>query len=220
MATDNRAARLEEYRETSLLADSLARSGKNEETLKLLRECLDKTMAAGDEDYRLFFEAELCGYTTPDLPAQVALLDRALAWRRSEESQPDYFILRGNGVYYSNMGNEKEAIELYDRALAIKPDNCEALRNKGVSLSKLGDMKGAIELYDRALAIKPDDCDALRQKGVSLSIMGDMKGAIELYDRALAIKPDDCDEVRNKGVSLSKMGDEKGAIELYDRALA
>ena len=40
----------------------------------------------------------------------------------------------------------EEAIELYDRALEIKPDDYDSLRNKGVSLSKLGREEEAIEL--------------------------------------------------------------------------
>ncbi|MFA7404565.1 MAG: tetratricopeptide repeat protein, partial [Pelobacteraceae bacterium] len=122
------------------------------------------------------------------------------------------------GVSLSKMGDEKGAIELYDRALAIKPDDYDALRNKGASLSKMGDEKGAIELYDRALAIKPDDCDALRNKGVSLSKMGDEKGAIELYDRALAIKPDDSLTIREWAVVAFNMGDHAAARNKIKRA--
>ncbi len=220
MDSNNRNSRIEEYREKSLRADDLATSGKTDEALTLLQECLDIASKSGDEDYRLYFQAEIIDATNSDFSKQLGLMGESFKWCEQQHFTPDYFLLRNNGVYLSKMGDNAAAIEWYDRALAIKPDDYHSLRNKGISLSILGDQKAAIELYDRALAINPDDYRCLRNKGSSLSDMGDKKTVIELVDRALAIKPDDYVSLRCKGVALSKMGDEKAAIEWYDRALA
>ena len=109
----------------------------------------------------------------------------------------------------------EEAIELYDRALEIKPDDYTSLRQKGVSLSKLGKEEEAIELYDRALEIKPDDYDSLRNKGVSLSELGKEEEAIELFDRALEIKSDDWDALIWKAYTLENIDRNKDAEKIY-----
>ena len=55
-----------------------------------------------------------------------------------------------------SQGKLEEAIEAYNKALAIKPDHAEAHYNMGNALKSEGKLEEAIEAYDRALAIKPD----------------------------------------------------------------
>jgi tetratricopeptide (TPR) repeat protein len=50
----------------------------------------------------------------------------------------------------------EEAIEAYNKALAIKPDHAEAYNNMGITLKEQGKLEEAIEAYNKALAIKPD----------------------------------------------------------------
>jgi len=68
---------------------------------------------------------------------------------------------------YNNMGNAladqgklEEAIEAYNKALAIKPDYAEAYNNMGVVLADQGKLDAAIDAYNKALAIKPDYAEA------------------------------------------------------------
>ncbi len=217
--TEERAIRIDTYREKSRFADRLAESGKTNEAMNLLQEYHRIASDAGDEDYRLFFEAELCDCTTSNLPAQIELIEEGLTWSHNQQYPPDYFLIRAKGNYLSVLGKTKAAIELYDYALAIKPNNNQTLRNKGVTLIKMGEMKAAIELFENALAINPNDHYALHNKGVALSNIGDMKAAIELFDQALAIKPNDFAILRSKGVVLIELGEMKSALELFDRAL-
>src|SRR5215469_11013199 len=64
-----------------------------------------------------------------------------------------------------NVGNYSQAIQYYDKALAIDPHYVKALTNKGVALDNLGNYAGAIEYYDKALAIDPHYINALYNKG-------------------------------------------------------
>jgi tetratricopeptide (TPR) repeat protein len=58
---------------------------------------------------------------------------------------------RGN----SSGGSEPsaEALESYDRALALRPDDAEVLYNRGNALEELGRLDEALENYDYALAV-------------------------------------------------------------------
>jgi tetratricopeptide (TPR) repeat protein len=60
----------------------------------------------------------------------------------------------GNAL--QELGKLEEAIEAYNKALAIKPDYAEAYNNMGVTLKDQGKLEEAIEAYNKALAIKPD----------------------------------------------------------------
>lgn len=218
--TAERAKRIDTYQEKSRFAERLAESGKTNEAMNLLQEYHRIASDAGDEDYRLFFEAELCDCTTSNLPAQIELIEEGLIWSHNQQYPPDYFLIRAKGNYLSVLGKPRAAIELYDYALALKPNDNQTLRNKGVTLIKLGEMRAAIELFENALAINPNDYYALHNKGVALSNIGDMKAAIELFDQALAVKPDDFAILCSKGVVLIELGEMRSALELFDRALS
>ena len=60
----------------------------------------------------------------------------------------------GNAL--KEQGKLEEAIEAYNKALAIKPDYAEAYNNMGNALKEQGKLEEAIEAYNKALAIKPD----------------------------------------------------------------
>ena len=89
--TEERAIRIDTYREKSHLADRLAESGKSNEAMNLLQEYHRIASDAGDEDYRLFFEAELYDCITPNLPAQIELIEEGLIWSHNQQYPPDFF---------------------------------------------------------------------------------------------------------------------------------
>src|SRR5215207_669911 len=88
-------------------------------------------------------------------------------------------------------GEYKEAIQYYDKVLAIDGNDTGALVNKGLVLDDLGQYQEAITYYDRALAIDGNDTNALVNKGNALNILGQHKEAITYYDRVLAIDGND-----------------------------
>jgi len=67
---------------------------------------------------------------------------------------------------YSLQG--QEAIDLYDKAIQIYPQNFYAYHNKGTTLIQLERYLEAVEALNMALSIKPDDSDALVNKAVAL----------------------------------------------------
>ena len=62
-----------------------------------------------------------------------------------------------NGILLHNQGKFAEALECYDKALAIEPKSPIVLSNKGLSLHNQGKFAEALECYDKALAIDPQD---------------------------------------------------------------
>ncbi len=62
-----------------------------------------------------------------------------------------------NGIMLHNQGKFAEALECYDKALAIDPKSSVVLSNKGLTLHNQGKFAEALECYDKALAIDPQD---------------------------------------------------------------
>ena len=124
--------------------------------LQLLREQRDRATTAGDEDCRLFFEAELRHHEQHDYTAQSELMQQALAWQTLRDEGSDPFLIRQAANALSILDRVEEAIALYDQALAINPKDHHALRNKEVSLYNLGKKDGVFELIKQAAFIRPD----------------------------------------------------------------
>jgi tetratricopeptide (TPR) repeat protein len=77
---------------------------------------------------------------------------------------------KGNALI--EQGNYTQAIQSFDKALAIDPNDKYALEGKGYALHNLGNYTEAIQYYDKALAIDPNDKYALNSKGGVLDSLG------------------------------------------------
>jgi tetratricopeptide (TPR) repeat protein len=65
-----------------------------------------------------------------------------------------------------------QAIQYFDKALAMDPNDIVALDDKGAALDRLGYHAEAIEYYNKALSINPNDKIALCDKEIALSKLG------------------------------------------------
>jgi Flp pilus assembly protein TadD len=118
------------------------------------------------------------------------------------------------------LGRTEEALDCYDRALALNPRDEQAWYNKGVALGALGRTEEALDCYDRALALNPRYEQAWSNKGVALGALGRTEEALDCYDRALALNPRYEQAWSNKGVALGALGRTEEELDCYDRALA
>ena len=124
------------------------------------------------------------------------------------------------GVALNNLGQNAEAINSCDKAIAIKPDYAVAWNSRGVSLHNLGRYTDAVGSYDKALAIKPDYAVTWNSRGVSLHNLGRYTDAVGSYDKALAIKPDYVEAWSYRGVALHNLGQYADAVDSFDKAIA
>lgn len=99
--------------------------------------------------------------------------------------------LVNEGISYGKLGEYNKAIETFDKAIAINPDEKVAWYNKGIAYDKLGEYEKSIEAYNGAITIDPDFADAWNNKGIALGRLGKNDEAIQAFDRVLDINPDD-----------------------------
>ena len=72
------------------------------------------------------------------------------------------------GSSLSKQGKYQEAIDIYDKALAIEPDELFTLTSKCKALNNLSKYQEAIDWCDKALVIKPDNARALELRDTAL----------------------------------------------------
>jgi tetratricopeptide (TPR) repeat protein len=125
---------------------------------------------------------------------------------------PSLDTLYNKGIDLYHLGNYTGAIEYFDRALTVDPNDNDALYYKGDVLLALGNYTGAMLYFDRALAIDPKDLTALNDKGLALNKLGNYTGAILYYDKALAVDPKHENALYNKGLVLDNIGNHIEAL--------
>ncbi len=134
----------------------------------------------------------------------------------NKQTAEEYFY-RGLSKY--ELGDYNGAIQDYNKAIQLAPDNTSAYINRGNSKSNLGDENGAIQDYNKAIQLAPDDALAYYNRGISKSNLGDENGAIQDYNKAIQLAPDDALAYINRGNSKGKLGDYNGSIQDYNKAI-
>jgi tetratricopeptide (TPR) repeat protein len=123
------------------------------------------------------------------------------------------------GNLYFNLKNYKKAIEWYDTALKVNPENKDAWNNKGVATVRLGDVERALRFYDLALKIDDEYEQCWFNKGKALYRLKKLKDAIECFSKVTQINPESICAWNNKGVLLRAIGKTKDAIKCYETAI-
>jgi len=83
------------------------------------------------------------------------------------------------------------SIALFDRLLAISPENLEAAIDRARTLAWRGDPRGAVSAVERIIEAHPDYLPAYRALAQFASWAGDFEVALLAYDRVLEVTPDD-----------------------------
>ena len=67
------------------------------------------------------------------------------------------------GRSYSSLDQDQRAIEDYDKAIELDPNDAEAYSDRGSSYHRLGQNERAIEDYDEAIKLDPDNAEAYNE---------------------------------------------------------
>ncbi len=97
------------------------------------------------------------------------------------------------GLAYWRKGAFVRAIEDYDKAIALNPNDALAYANRGVAYRKKGEVDRAIADYDMAIALNPNDAAAYFNRGLAYYEKGDEDQAIADFRKVLEIEPSDQD---------------------------
>lgn len=125
----------------------------------------------------------------------------------------------GLAHYYSGIHSLPKAIEFYDTAITIDPDNISYHSQKALALDNNGKHSEALVLYNRCLADNPSDPVLWYNTGVTLLNLEKYEDSIKAFDNAMKLDPQNTDAINNKGRALVMMGKLEDASDEFERTL-
>jgi len=127
--------------------------------------------------------------------------------------------LVAEGLRHHQAGRLDRASALYREALALRPDDADALHFLGVLRHQQGSSLEAVELVTKAVAIKPNYPAAHSNLGVALTALGRLDEAIDALRHAIALTPAFAEAHNNLGNALSGLGRPAEAAASHREAL-
>lgn len=161
------------------------------------------------------------------------------SWRSCTDSNPDTSIgactaiiqsggetganlaaaFYNRGIAYRHKGQNDRAIQDYDRAIRLNPDDAEAFNNRAVAYFDNFQYDRAIQDYDQAIRLKPDNAGALINRGIAYFDKLQYGRAIEDYDQAIRLQPGLAEAFNNRSLAYIKMGQYDRAVPDFDQTI-
>jgi tetratricopeptide (TPR) repeat protein len=120
---------------------------------------------------------------------------------------------------YHDMGREQQAIRDCEAALAIEPDNANALFVRGSAREGLADYPGAIKDFSEVLRLDPKRSDALFSRGAAHYSAGDYEAAVEDFSKTIDLGHDDAAVFYLRGLAKMELGQLSGSRSDFEEAL-
>src|SRR5580700_6371423 len=130
--------------------------------------------------------------------AEAEALYRQVIAREPHNAQALLFL----GVLAARRGDGKQALEAFDKILALGFVPPAIHYNRGVVLTGLNCFEEAVAAFDKELAIQPTP-DGWNNRGAALQSLELWPEALKSFDAALALKPDYAQVWVNRGAVLA-----------------
>ncbi len=127
---------------------------------------------------------------------------------------------RTRGIAMSSMGKMSEALNCYEKSLALYSDQERAWFELARNFEGSNRLKDAILCYDRVVSINPNNDDAWMNRGNVYLTLRMPDRAIQSYNHAVTINPHNDGALINLGLAYSDIGNLDKAIQCYENAEA
>uniref|UniRef100_UPI0039C69EF4 tetratricopeptide repeat protein n=1 Tax=Nostoc sp. CCY0012 TaxID=1056123 RepID=UPI0039C69EF4 len=157
------------------------------------------------------FEEERCEIATEMF---TALLKDS---RIQEKWQPT--ALSWRGVTYHLMERYPEALQDFDRAIQLDPNDKLAIALRGETYHLMERYTEALPDFDRAIQLDPNNQWAIARRGETYRRMERYTEALPDFDCAIQLDPNDKRAIANRGVTYHLMERYTEALPDFDRAI-
>ena len=197
----------------SIFEQALAfhRAGLLTEAEQLYRHILETHPASFDCRHLL----GVITYQRGDYAAAVAQIDLAL---KINSDVADAHLNRGNAL--KKLKRLDEALDSYDTAATLKPDDPTILNSRGSTLRELKRFSDALADFDAAIARKPDFSEAFNNRGNTHKDLERYDRADADFAQAIALNHNNADAYSNRGNLNKARGRYDAALADYDKAIA
>ena len=123
------------------------------------------------------------------------------------------------GIVQTQRGQLSSALESYNQAIELEPDNTTVLVNRGLVKDELGDYDGAIADYSSAIKLDPTLTEAYYNRANTYHNQEQYALAIEDYSQAITRSPEFAYAYANRAINHELLGDVEQAIADLDQAI-
>lgn len=205
--------------------------GSHEEMLQFARES-EKYAAKNPELKSLYgyipFDDGWSLESSGDYKSAIIFFNKALSYGEQ------WIFYKHRGYCFFELENYQKALQDYDNALRLLPQDEDLLKSKGLTLHALGRTSEAKQVLETASMISPTNKYVQNSKkwinkngadnhiinGVNLDKQGKFEEAIQEYNQAIMNNPDDYLPYYNRGVALMKLNRLDEAIRDFEHASA
>jgi tetratricopeptide (TPR) repeat protein len=139
----------------------------------------------------------------------------------ADDPQATVDLRLAEGQVFTDVGQPRRALEVYDEALHSVPDNQDLLYARALLLEQAGDAKAAESDFAVILKLAPDDADALNALGYTLTLHTTRYREAQSYiQRALTLQPDDPAIMDSMGWVEHRLGQDAQALAYLQKAYA
>ena len=131
----------------------------------------------------------------------------------------DYMKDNDHGIELVGKGKLNEALALFDRVLASRPEFWKAHINAGVALLENGRLDEATDRFNKALQLNPKSSDAHANLGAVLLQKNQLDEAMVHFGEATKLEPDHSDAQANMATVLWRKGKLEEATVHFRAAL-
>lgn len=152
-------------------------------------------------------------YLTDKIPEAIEAYNKGLELLPSSEG---YLNL---GIVYSALGQYREAIEAYRKAISLDNNNAQAHSSLGSACYFSGLYQEAVEAYEKALHLDFTNFDDYSNLGMVYGLIGNSQKAMENLEKAISIKSDFPQAYNNLGIEYVRSEEYEKAEKSFKRAL-
>jgi tetratricopeptide (TPR) repeat protein len=147
-----------------------------------------------------------------------ALTDQYVKVEESGENLEAWELLN-KGVSLDTLGHHREAIQCYDEALHLNPQDSKVYNNRGTAYRALGQHEQALKDYDKAIELNPWYPHAYNNRGLVYRALGQHEQAVKDFDMVIQLHPWYPYAYNNRGLVYRALGQHEQAIQDFDMSI-
>ncbi|MBN1363321.1 MAG: tetratricopeptide repeat protein [Syntrophaceae bacterium] len=150
--------------------------------------------------------------------SDIAITDQSEKANKEDSISKWYEI----GCKASDTEQWNEAIDAFNKAIELNPDDIDSYYKRGFVFYELGNFEQAIKDCDRAIEINPQFALAYRGRGAAHTMLGNQKQAIEDCNKAIELDPQDltaCNNHFNELISAIRRDDTEAVKVLVEKGV-
>lgn len=152
----------------------------------------------------------IAGCSTAQKTAKIEMEPLPSAIRHSDESAEGHYKL---GQYFQNTRRYDQALQAYQDALKLEPNNIKTVIAVSALNAELGDYPTSIAQLKDLIEKLPEDVSLYNNLGYAYYLSGDYKEAVSVFGKAIVMDPTNVRVLNNMGAALNKLGKKDHALK-------